>query len=109
MFISRNFCQNCKRKIPQFPHCGEHSVENEKISLTKKIFRQINSLVTYLLVKMLISRNFCQKSVRENFRNFHTVPYTVWKNTKFSHRIFFREISSLVITLLSRNFYQKKG
>ena len=40
-------------------------------SLTEKIFREINSLVTYL-VKMLISRNFCQKSIREIFRNFHT-------------------------------------
>ena len=35
-------------------------------SLTEKIFREINSLV-----KPLVSRNFCQKSVRENFRNFH--------------------------------------
>ena len=33
---------------------------------------QINSLVTYL-VKPLLSRNFCQKCLRENFRNFHTV------------------------------------
>ena len=47
--------------------------KNEKFSLTEKIFRQINSLVTSL-VKSLLSRNFCQKSVRENFRNFHTVP-----------------------------------
>ena len=37
--------------------------KNEKFSLTKKIFRQINSLVTYL-VKPLLSRNFCSKSVR---------------------------------------------
>ena len=38
----------------------------------RKIFRQINALVTYLL-KPLLSRNFCQKCVRENDRNFHTV------------------------------------
>ena len=44
----------------------------QKFSLTKKIFRQINSLVNYL-VKTLLSRNFCQKCMRENFRNFHTV------------------------------------
>ena len=44
----------------------------QKFSLTEKIFREINSLVTYL-VKPLVSRNFCQKSVRENFRNFHIV------------------------------------
>ena len=35
----------------------------QKFSLTEKIFREINSLVTYL-VKPLLSRNFCQKSVR---------------------------------------------
>ena len=34
----------------------------------EKIFRQIDSLV-----ETLFSRNFCQKYVRENFRNFHTV------------------------------------
>ena len=40
-----------------------HSVtvwKNAKFSLTKRIFREINSLVTSL-VKPLISRNFCQK------------------------------------------------
>ena len=46
--------------------------KNEKFSLTEKIFRQINSLVT-CLVKPLHSRNFWQKCVRENLRNFHTV------------------------------------
>ena len=29
------------------------------------------------LVKLLFSRNFCHKSVRENFRNFHTM-YCCW-------------------------------
>ena len=43
-----------------------------EFSLTKKKFRQINSLATYL-VKSLLSRNFCQKCLRENSRNFHTV------------------------------------
>ena len=28
---------------------------------------------TLYLVKPLLSRNFCENSVRENFRNFHTV------------------------------------
>ena len=46
--------------------------KNEKYSLNEKIFRQIISLVTSL-VKPLLSRNFCQKGVRENFRNFHSV------------------------------------
>ena len=45
--------------------------------LCEKVFKQqkkaqFNSLVTYL-VKPLLSRNFCQKCVRENSRNFHTV------------------------------------
>ena len=51
--------------------CTFHTVENEKFTLTQKIFRQINSLV-----KPLLSRNFCQKCVRENSRNFHTVQCT---------------------------------
>ena len=46
--------------------------KNEKFSLTEKTFRQINYLVISL-VKPLLSRNFCEKSVRENFCNFHTV------------------------------------
>ena len=46
--------------------------KNEKFSLTKKIFRQINSLVISL-VKTLLSRNFCQKCMRLNRSNFQTV------------------------------------
>ena len=43
-----------------------HTVwKNAKFTLTEKIFRQINSLVTYL-VKQLLSRNFCQNCVRMN-------------------------------------------
>ena len=54
----------------ELPHCAQrtewkndifsptHTVwKNDKFSLTKKTFRQINSLVTYL-VKPLLSRNF---------------------------------------------------
>ena len=37
----------------------------EKFTLTDKIFRQINSLVISL-VKLLLSRNFSQKKVREH-------------------------------------------
>ena len=53
--------------------------KNEKFSLTEKIFRENNSLATSL-VKTLLSRIFFQKSVRDNFRNFHN---TVWKFSKF--------------------------
>ena len=48
------------------------SVEKREILSHQKIFREINSLVTYL-VKPLLSRKICQKCVRENSRNFHTV------------------------------------
>ena len=47
-------------------------MEKREILSHQKIFRQINSLVTYL-VKPLISRNFRQNRVTENSRNFHTV------------------------------------
>ena len=43
-----------------------------KFTLTEKIFREITYLVISL-VKLLLSRNFCQKRVRVNCRNFHTV------------------------------------
>ena len=43
----------------------------------KKKFRQIISLVFSLVIKMFLSRNFCQKSVTVNFRNFHTVLFRV--------------------------------
>ena len=47
--LSRNFCEKSLREFLVFPHCAArlHSVENEKFSLTWKIFRQNNSLVTY--------------------------------------------------------------
>ena len=51
-----------------------HNVEKREIFSHRKKFRQINSLVTYF-VKPLLSRNFCQKCVRENSRNFHTVHF----------------------------------
>ena len=54
--------------------------KNGKFGLTEKIFRQINSLVI-CLVKRLLSRNFCRKSVRLKFHNFHNV---VWKLREFS-------------------------
>ena len=107
--------QNCKKGIfrtPAFPKLisskiwvidkswhfhtvsVEHSVEKWEIHSHWKNFRQINYLVT-LLVKPFLSRNFCQKTVRVNFRNFHTVyvEETVWKFQDFSvtHQIL-REI-----------------
>ena len=50
--------------------------KHEKFTLTENIFREIISLVTTSSVKMLLSRTFCQKCVRVNFCNFHTVLST---------------------------------
>ena len=43
-----------------------------KFTLTEKIFRQITYLLISL-VKLLLSRNFCQKYAGVNSRSFHTV------------------------------------
>ena len=53
-------------------------------SLSPNFFlREISSFVTSL-VKTLLSRNFCQRNARVNFRNFHTVhTLQVWKSTVF--------------------------
>ena len=67
-------------------HCGW---KLRKFTLTKKIFRQTNYLVISL-VKVLLSRNFCQKRVRVNFCNFHTV---VWKFGHFPATQNLREIN----------------
>ena len=64
--ISRNLCE--KSRIQYIGTVWK----DEKFSLTEKKFRQNNSLVTSL-VKPLISRNFCEKIVTENFCNFHAV------------------------------------
>ena len=60
-----------------FLHYAVHNVEITEIyfTLAEKIFRQITYLVISL-VKLLISRNFCQKCVIVNSRNFHTVCVT---------------------------------
>ena len=65
--------------------------KNVKFSLTKKISRLINSLVIYL-VKKLLSPNFLQKCVRGNSHNFHTEEHTVWKFEKISTSQILREI-----------------
>ena len=72
----------------QMKYCSTEWKKNDKFSFTEKKFRQIKYLViplvkpllsriNYLvifIVKLLFSRIFCQKSMRVNFRNFHTVP-----------------------------------
>ena len=65
-----------------------HSVEKQEILSHQKVFRQINSLVTYE-VTTLLSRNICQKCVRmrENFRNFHTALVACISFMPVLHRI----------------------
>ena len=53
-----------------------HSVKNQEIHSLQKIFREINSSISSVVptvVKPMVSRNFCQKSVSVNFHNIHTV------------------------------------
>ena len=56
--------------------CNIHWSQCEKtiISLLQKIFRRISVLWTFV-INLLVSRNFCQKGVRINFCNFHTVLF----------------------------------
>ena len=60
--------------------------KNEKFSLAENFFREINSYVTSL-VELLLSRNFWQKSVKEDYRNFYTMfsqsPLSVLATKKF--------------------------
>ena len=58
--------------------------KNEKFTLTKKNF--VKSTIWLVKpVKPLLSRKFCQKSVRVNFRNFHTALHSVEKREILSH------------------------
>ena len=66
-------------------------MEKREILSHQKKFRQINSLVTYV-VKPLLSRTFYQKCVRENSRNFHTVHWAV-EITEINSHAFLTTIS----------------
>ena len=76
-----------------------YDAEKRGIRLHQKIFRQINFLVTYL-VKPLLSRNFCQKCVIENFHNFHTAKSTVKRDhtQKFPWNQLFSNLFSKTFT-----------
>ena len=100
----RNFCwKNLRVNFRNF-HSTLWQWKNEKFSLTKKIFRQINSLVISL-VNTFNSRNFYQKCVRLNLSNFHTVTvkFTKKKIPKNS-----REINSLAKNTTFTKFSSKK-
>ena len=78
---------------------------NEKFTLTEKIFRQINSLVISL-VNTLLSRNFFQKCVRVNFRNYHTHCGILPSLEKYFVKTAWLKESS-ILQLISRNFSKK--
>ena len=63
-----------------------------RFTLTKFFSRQINSLVKYL-GNALFSRNFCQKSVIVNFRNFHNVALHNVEITEILSHTFLTKIS----------------
>ena len=62
------------------------------LCLTKGIFRQINSLVTYL-VKPLLSRNLCHNTWEKNFHNFHIV--LLWELLIFFDHHFFAKLREI--------------
>ena len=72
--ISRNNSQVIRKFRKLTPHCTQSAVEIRGILPHRKMFRQINSLVTYFET-LLLSQNFCQKCTRENSRDFHTVVH----------------------------------
>ena len=80
-----------------FLHCATYTAivwKNEKNSLTKRIFRQINSVVVSQL-KTLLSQNLCEKCERLSRSNFLTVcvPHSI-KITKFYFHGFFTNFPS---------------
>ena len=62
----------------------------DKFSLTEKIFLELNPFLTSL-VKPLLSRNFCQKRLRQNFCNF-LFPHCVWLRVNFHYLLIWYEI-----------------
>ena len=71
--IESIFCNSYGGLMVQRGHVLRFTVwKNQEFSLTLRIFRQIISLVISL-VKTFLSRNFFQKCVRVNFRNYHSV------------------------------------
>ena len=96
--IWRNFCA--------LTHV--HSVEKREIVSYRK-----NISPNQLLVKPLLSRNFCQKCVREISGNFHPWYCGNYRNLLSLKKNFIKWIMYLVISLLaklllSRNFYQNR-
>ena len=84
-------------------HNTAHLRKNDKLSLTEKIFREINSLVTSL-VKPLVSRNFCQK-VRERISvHMYIISTTVHRIVEKREILSHKNISS---NCLFNNFFNR--
>ena len=96
-----------------------HSVEKWKITPTEKIFRQ-NTYLVISLVKLLLSRNFCQNWAGVNSRNFHTVWHKqitiTWKISRQSniecnvlnryfHEIFWKNMVTVISAIFRRACY----
>ena len=87
-----------------------HTVEKREILSHQNFFRQINSLVTYL-VKPFLSRIFCQKCMRENSRNFHRVCISSEIRPCFRVMRFFREMIyclSFIMDFFDRQTFQNE-
>ena len=95
-FVKSIFQQNlCKSQNFAYTHI----VEKWKITLIQKIFRQINYLAIYI-AKTLLSRNFCQKSVRANFCNYHTVCPWLYMSFENCPWLYVHDFWKFVFTVL---------
>ena len=110
--LSRNFCQKCVRLDRSSFYTSTLCSEKEwKIySHRKFFFRQINYLVISL-VKPSLWRNFCQKCVRVNFRNFHTVafrPQFIWKRIEsFVVYVFIWAVSKACVAYFFISYFMR--
>ena len=78
-------CSMCKWDFNPDPQCRNY----RNLLSPKKYFVKSTMYLVISLVKELLARNFCQKRVRVNFRNFHTVR--LWSKQK--KITFFRQIN----------------
>ena len=72
-----------------------HSVEKREILSHSPKKNFVKSTLVIYLVKPLLSRKFCQKYVREKFRNFHTVCAHSLENRKILSLKKIRETTSI--------------
>ena len=99
--IWRNFCENTGESTYYIPVHNVCVCGNNGNALT-------DSLVTSL-IRTFFSRNFCQKCLRINFRNFYTVlRSTMWKNEKSTAtQNFSREINFRVKFFSKKSFFDE--